>query len=107
MPFILLEYGDKFSGAIWAAMRRRHSAAAAAPTPQALPGPSLYSLQRWADGLGYDAYLLGNYRVSCVAAEAAAAAAPRCRPRRPLLLGRLVLPRPLLPCRHRPRRQLT
>ena len=59
VPFILVEYGDKMSPAIWDAMKRWHSGAAAAPSPAELPGPSLYALQRWADARGYDAYLLG------------------------------------------------
>ncbi len=60
VPLILVEYGDKMSPAIWDAMKRPHSAAAAAPTAAALPGPSLYSLQRWADERGYDTFLLGS-----------------------------------------------
>jgi len=60
VPFILLEYGDKMSPAIWGAMKRRNDATPAAPTPALLEGPSLFRLQRWADGRGYDTYLLGE-----------------------------------------------
>jgi hypothetical protein len=60
VPIILLEYGDKMSPAIWDAMKRVKSAAAAAPSPQALPGPSLHRLQTWASDQGYDTYLLGS-----------------------------------------------
>ena len=59
VPVILLEYGDKMSPAIWDAMKRTKSDEAAAPTPQAMVGPSLYSLQVWASDLGYDTFLLG------------------------------------------------
>lgn len=60
MPIILVEYGDKMSPAIWDAMKRPFSGAAAAPSPAQLPGQSLYSLQRWADQHGYDSFLLGS-----------------------------------------------
>ena len=59
VPVILLEYGDKMSPAIWDAMKRTKSDAVAAESPQALAGPSLYSLQVWASELGYDTFLLG------------------------------------------------
>jgi len=59
VPFILLEYGDKMSPAIWDGMKRLFSDAAAAPTPQQMEGSSLYSLQTWASGIGYDTYLVG------------------------------------------------
>ena len=59
VPVILLEYGDKMSPAIWDAMKRTKSAAAAAASPQAMEGSSLFSLQQWASELGYDTYLLG------------------------------------------------
>ena len=58
-PFILVEYGDKMSPAIWDAMKRPFSAAAAAPSSAAMPGPSLHSLQKWGDERGYDSFLLG------------------------------------------------
>lgn len=60
VPIILLEYGDKMSPAIWDAMKRRHSGAAAAPSPQELPGPSLHRLQGWASDNGYDSFLVGS-----------------------------------------------
>lgn len=59
VPVILLEYGDKMSPAIWDGMKRHFSDAAAAPTPQLMEGSSLYSLQTWASGIGYDTYLIG------------------------------------------------
>ena len=57
---ILIEYGDKTSKAIWDGMKTPGKAAAAAPTPAELPEPSLFSIQRWADGLGYDAFYVGE-----------------------------------------------
>ena len=53
------QYGDKMSPAIWDGVKTQYRADAAAPTPAALKGPSLYSLQIWADAHGYDAFLLG------------------------------------------------
>jgi len=48
------------SPAIWDAMKRFHSAAAAAPSAALLRGPSLYALQQWGDAHGYDTFLLGS-----------------------------------------------
>ena len=59
VTIILVEYGDKMSPAIWDAMKRRNSGAAAAPSPQELPGPSLHRLQTWASERGYDSFLVG------------------------------------------------
>jgi len=59
VPIILVEYGDKMSPAIWDAMKAPFKAEAAAPSPAELKGPSLYSLQKWGDSHGYDAFLLG------------------------------------------------
>lgn len=60
VPIILVEYGDKMSPAIWDAMKRFKSAAAAAPTVASMPGPSLFSLMKWGDARGYDSFLLGS-----------------------------------------------
>ena len=59
VPIILLEYGDKMSPAIWDGMKTRFKSVPAAPTPQEMVGPSLYSLQRWGNEMGYDTFLLG------------------------------------------------
>jgi len=64
---ILLEYGDKTSPAIWDTMKTPRSDRAAAPTPQEMPGTSLYSMQRWGDENGSEAFLLGgNHRAPVV-----------------------------------------
>jgi FkbM family methyltransferase len=57
---LILEYGHSTSPQIWDAMKAKFSAAAAAPTPQEMSGNSLYSMQRWADKLGFEAFLLGG-----------------------------------------------
>lgn len=91
VPTILLEYGDKFSHAIFCAMKRQGSAAAAAASPAELSqaGPSLYSLQQWADSLGYDTFLVGSLswrkRPSSSRSRGAGAKPSSWRP--PVLIG--------------------
>ena len=57
---IILEYGHSTSVAIWDAMKAPKSDAPVAPTPQQMPGNSLFRMQQWADGLGYETFLLGG-----------------------------------------------
>ena len=57
---ILLEYGDKMAPQIYDAMKQPRVARAAAPTPQGIRG--LHWLRGYADGYGYDVFLLGAAR---------------------------------------------